>query len=531
MPTVLNDAVSRLTGAVKQFTIAQRTLAIIGIAGLVLGAIALSSWMNKPTMSPVFSGMSSADAAAVVDQLDSQGVSYQLADGGATVLVPADQVYRLRLSLASAGLPADNSSGYALLDNMPMTSSEFQQQTTYQRALEGEIASTVSAMDGVQSASVRLALPQDSVFVSEKSDPTASVFVKTAAGKSLTKDQVQAVVHLVSAGIEGMKPTDVAVIDSSGKVLSAVGTGATDLQASADSTEYESKVRSAVENLLDQIVGPGHSAVTLTAELDYDSKQSTSETYTAPTNLPPSASSTTSETYTGSGSGATGVLGPDNIAVPTGTDGTGSYTKTTEDVNNALNKVTEVVTAAPGTVKRQSLSVAVDAEAGAALDMTALQTMLVAAAGIDTVRGDTISVQRVPFDTTTAEEAKTALAAADKAAAQAASAAQIKQYATYGIIALAVIIFFIMMARRGKKLRRDALDVGELAMMEAQRERMALEASQLDTMPALPAAIEPVEPDVTALKRAEIAALAEEQPAEVAELLRGWIGTSRSGRR
>ena len=136
MPAQVQAAVDRLTGAVKQFSLAQRTLALIGVAVLVLGAFALSTWMSRPTMSPLFTGLSGADASAVVDQLTADGVQYQLADGGSTVLVPEKSLYDQRIKLAAAGLPTNaDGGGYSLLDEMPMTSSEFQQQTTYQRAL------------------------------------------------------------------------------------------------------------------------------------------------------------------------------------------------------------------------------------------------------------------------------------------------------------------------------------------------------------------------------------------------------------
>ncbi len=224
MPAPLSGLLGRVQHTVKEFSLAQRTLAVIGVAVLVLGAVALSAWLTKPSMSPLFANLSATDASAIVDQLDSKGVSYQLTDGGSTILVPAEQVYQLRLSAAAAGLPAaSDGGGYSLLDSMGMTSSEFQQQVTYQRAIEGELAKTISSIKGVTNASVHLALPKQSVFVSETADPTASVFVETAPGANLTPDQVQSIVHLVSAGIENMKPSDVAVIDAGGHVLSAVG--------------------------------------------------------------------------------------------------------------------------------------------------------------------------------------------------------------------------------------------------------------------------------------------------------------------
>lgn len=533
MPAQITGALGKLTAAVKQFSLAQRTLALIGLAVLVLGAVALSSWAAKPSLSPLFTGLSSTDAAAVVDQLDAEGVAYELTDGGGTVLVPADSLYNMRLKLAAAGLPANtDGGGYSLLDDMGMTSSEFQQEVTYQRALEGELAKTIGAMQGVEAATVKLALPQDSVFVSEKADPTASVFIRTKTGVDLSGDQVQAIVHLVSAGIEGMKTTDVAVIDAAGKVLSTVGANPTGGMSGQQTGEYEARVKGAVQALLDQVVGAGKSAVTMTAELDYDQTQRTSESFTAKPDTPPLASSTTTEEYTGTGGGnATGVLGPDNIAVPNGdAAGTGTYSSTSEDVTNAIDKVTEQTTTAPGSVKRQSLAVVVDAEATAAMDIAALTATLSAAAGIDPARGDTIAVQQMLFDTSAAETAQEALAAADRLAEKEQQETLIRQAAIAGGILLLVIVLVIAAARRSRRSRRESLDIGELLPIR-EPDPLGIEGVG-DEVPALPAGdATPQLPDAIAVKRAEISALAEEQPAEVADLLRGWLSTSGSGRR
>jgi flagellar M-ring protein FliF len=526
MPAQVKSLFGRVGGAVGQFSLPQKTFAVIALAAVLLGGFALYSWSSKPSLSPLFSGLSATDAAAVVDQLSAEGVTYELADGGSTVMVPQAKIYDLRLSLAAAGLPANaEGDGYSLLDGMSMTSSEFQQQTTYQRAIEGELAKTIGAMQGVESASVKLALPQETVFVSERQDPTASVFVRTRAGKDLTTPQVEAIVHLVSAGIEGMQATDVAVVDSTGKVLSEVGTGITAGSGDEQTSAYEQRVTGAVRALLDQVVGPGNSAVTVTAELNQDQVQRTSEEFTAAADVPPLASSTTEESYTGTGAGnATGVLGPDNIAVPNGAGAEGGeYSKTTEDVNNAVNKVTEVTTVAPGTVQRQALAVVVDQTAAAGVDLAQLTATLTAAAGIDAARGDTIAVQAMAFDTAGADAAADALAAADAEAAAAERAGLIRQAVIAGALLLLVIIVAIVLARRSRRSKREALDIGELPLMDGPEE-----APELEELPEIPPALPgPVEIDPVqeslAVKRAEIGALADEQPEEVADLLRGWL--------
>ncbi|RYV50023.1 flagellar basal-body MS-ring/collar protein FliF [Pengzhenrongella frigida] len=520
MPAQITGALGRLQAFIKQFSIAQRTLGLIGIAGVVLGAIALSSYLTKPTMSPLFADVSTADASAIVDQLTGEGVPYELTDGGRTILVPQDQLYAMRLKAAAAGLPAaTDGAGYSLLDNMGMTASEFQQTTTYRRAMEGELAKTIGAMNGVEAATVKLAMPEQTVFVSDTADPTASVFLQTSRGTTLQAEQVTAIVHLVSAGVQGMKPTDVSVVDAEGHVLSAVGGLPGGGMGDQQTSDYQTRVAASVQAMLDRVVGAGKAVVTVNAELNLDNTDLTSETFTATPGVPALSSATTTETYSGTGGTAAGVLGPDNIAVPGGADGTGTYTKGSENLNPAVDKVTEHTTTTPGSVRRQSVSVVVDQDAGAALNMTDLTTMVTVAAGIDTTRGDSVAVSRMAFDTTTAEAAQAALGAADAEAKAVAQMDLIKQGAIAGAILLLLLISFVIAKRKSGKARREALDLGELQMVN---ETPMLPFGGLETLALIPAA---PQIDEAAVKRAEIGNLAEDQPAEVADLLRGWLQT------
>lgn len=534
MPAQVRTAVDRLTGAVRSLALAQRLYLLLAAAALVVAAVGVGGWLARPTMSPLFSGLSGADASAIVDKLSADGVRYELADGGATVLVPQGDLYASRISMAAAGLPANaDGTGYSLLDDLPVTASDFQQQTAYRRAMEGELARTVAAIDGIETASVRLALPEESVFVAAKADPTASVFVRTRAGVTLTSDQVQAIVHLVSAGIEGMKPTDVAVVDSSGEVLSAVGTGtAGGALGGRQAGDYEARIQAAVEKLLDPLVGPGRSAVTVTARLNLDSMQRTTEEYSATPGTPPLTSSTTSEQYTGTGTSATGVLGPDNIAVPTGAADGGSYTSTSTDVANPVNKATEVTTSGPGGVEWQSVSVAVDETAAQKLDMAALTQAISAAAGIDATRGDTLSVQKMAFDTTRQDAAQQALAEADATAATQERDALIVKAAVIGAALLLMVLLVALAGRRSRRLRREALDLGLLEAARAAEANVLLEGPP-DGLPLeLPAAPEPGPAESAFVaRRREIEAMADDQPSEVAELLRMWLAAPTGGKR
>ena len=522
MAAQLNGLLGRLQVTLRQFTLAQRTLGLIGIAVLVLGAVALSSWLSRPTMSPLFANLSSADASAIVDHLESAGVPYELTDGGSTILVPADKMYAMRLEVAAAGLPTASEGGYSLLDDMGMTSSDFQQQVTYQRALEGELARTIGAINGVEAATVKLALPEDSVFVDETPDPTASVFVRTTPGTRMDSTKVQSIVHLVSAGIEGMDPADVAVIDADGQVLSAVGGSAADGLRDGQTGEYESRVQAGVQAMLDKLVGPGNAVVNVTAELDFDQTVRTTETVETDPDLPPLSSSTSTEEYTGTGTTDGGVLGPDNIAVPVDGEGGGTYSSETETVNNPYDTVTEQLTTAPGSVRRQSVSVVVAEDAAAGLDLDDLETAVVAAAGVDAERGDIVSVTRMAFDTATAEEAEAALAEAEEKAAAAQTMGLIKQGAVALLIIIGIAVLAFIVARRNKRARREALDLGVLQLLEA-RKAEVLDDDGSD-VPALPAAArQAAVRDELEARREDVLALAAEQPAEVAEVLRSWL--------
>ncbi len=550
MPVAVKNVFGRLAAYVKGFSAAQRTIAILVIAALLLGGIALASWLGKASYAPLFTGLAAADASSITDQLQTDGVPYQLTDGGATILVPQAQVYSERLKAASNGLPSSNEGGYSLLDKMGVTSSEFQQDVTYKRAMEGELAKTIGAMDGVQTATVQLAIPEKTVFVSEEKDPTASVFIATKNGAELSTDQVQAIVHLTSAAVEGMQPTDVSVVDSKGQTLSAVGTGAT-ASGADQAADYDASTSKKVQDLLDTTLGVGNASVVVSATMNQNSGTRTSESYTTPTTGPVALneSSTTEQYGSGSGaagSGATGVLGPDNIAVPNGTasSGTGDdgYTNESATKNNAVDHTTETTQLPAGGLSRQTISVALNSKATAVqnANLQSINDLVSAAAGVDQTRGDQVRVAMMDFDTSTADRAAKALKEQQQADQQEALWSSIR---TAGIVVgalLAVIALFVFLARRSRKQEREAVDLGELdafagdtfqlplAVDGADRSRLQAGDSPTVALPTMPHDDAPTEilttEEITAeRRRQDISALAERDPKRTAELLRGLL--------
>jgi len=532
MPRQVTSVFSRLAGAIREFTIAQRTVSIIGVAVLVLGVAALTMWVAKPAYTPLFSGLSGEDANSIVEQLRADGVEYQLTDGGATILVPEASVYDERIKSASAGLPTSSTGGYSLLDTMGVTSSEFQQSVTYKRALEGELAKTIGSLDGVKMASVQLAIPEDSVFLSEKNDPTASVFVETRNGISLSTDQVQAIVHLTSASIDGMTAADVAVVDSTGAVLSAVGigaTGGTDQQAS----DYEIRVRTAVQAMLDKVVGAGNATVVVAADMSYESAERVEESFSAPTDVLALNESVDTETYSGTGGTAAGVLGSETATVADGaTDGTFSSESTTR--NNAVNKITESRTIPAGSITRQTVSVAVDSEAAAGLNVADITSLVASAAGIDAVRGDAVTVEVMAFSTAGAVAAAAALKAAADAAAADRFAELVRMAVITAGIVISLVVSLILYARRSRRQSRESVAIGDLTEMQNAlgdattplAVTSAPASSFVGSPPEAPTKVIPTVkflPSDTDLRRAEIDSLAQTDPGSTAEFLRSLM--------
>jgi flagellar M-ring protein FliF len=473
MPKMLTSYYERARLVVSGFTIAQRTIAVIGIALLLMGAIALAAWLTKPQMSPLFTGLSATDASGVVEQLKSAGVGYELTEGGATVLVPDDQVYTQRLAAAAAGLPGDTSDGYTLLDEMGVTASEFQQSVTYKRAIEGELASTISAMTGITTASVQLAIPEETVFVDERQDPTASVFVKTQGGSTLGEDQVRAIVHLTSAAVPGMSPEDVAVTDQDGTVLAAVG-GNLAGSASKQATEREVRTAAAVSQMLDTIVGPGNATVTVATDVANSTSERMEETYTAPDGDLSASEQIKTETYSGAGNGQAGVLGPDNIAVPADGDADGTYELEETTRDNAVNKSTEKTVTPAGEVIRQSVSVALNRGTVTGVDAEQVEALVATAAGIDPERGDSVVVEFVEFSDSGATAAQAALAQAD-AERRAQFEQELLRAGIIGgsiLLAAAAIVIAIVVRRRRRRrmLLTEEGPIEYLATMTATEE-------------------------------------------------------------
>lgn len=532
-----NKALATLTG----LTPIQKVALGAAVLTLVAGAFVLTRSGNETPMAAIYTDLEPADAASVTDELISMGADYELADGGRTVLVAKDEVYQLRIELSGQGLPSSNE-GYALLDEQGITTSEFRQRVDYQRALEGELARTLRSIDGIQSASVHLALPEESVFVNEPSDPTASVLVETTGIEMISSEQVSAMVHLVASSIKGMEPENVTIADSSGVVLSTGGEsagGAAGASTRNDATaSFEREMAASLRTMVARVAGPNNVAVTVQADLDLTKRESTTEkfdTANAETGVIV-AERTESETYEGTdAAGQTGILGPDGAPVNPDVDGSASsYTKDGREATYAVDRTVEQTTIAPGEVQRLSVAVLVDSTTVDAASVAAIEAMVTTAAGIDLARGDQVAVTSLPFDRTGQEAA----AAAAELTSEEAAAAQTSSMIRTAVIGFLIFIALLLAYRSTRKARREVstpIDIGEIRSARLPDEPEELQLAAADAAVAAQAAM-PEPPEMTPVQAAsrdaleELGELADRRPEEVAQILQGWLTDEKASR-
>jgi flagellar M-ring protein FliF len=250
------------------------TVALVGFFAV------LTLRVTAPQMTPLFTDLSFEDSAAIVKDLERQGIAYEIKNDGAIVLVPKDRVPRLRMKLAEAGLPKGGGVGYEIFDKSDaLGATSFVQNINHLRALEGELSRTIRALDRVQAARVHLVLPERPLFSRDKAEASASIVLKVRG--ELEQQQVRAIRHLVASAVNGLKPERVSIVDEAGRLLADGARGDSQLGVSADERQvaYERRLREQIEGIVTSIVGPGRARVQLTADFDFNRVTQTSEKF------------------------------------------------------------------------------------------------------------------------------------------------------------------------------------------------------------------------------------------------------------
>jgi len=255
----------------------------LGVAALAGVVLAMTLWSSKGDFKVLYANLSDKDGGAVIAALSQMNVPYRMSEGGAAILVPALQVHDLRLKLATAGLPKGSVSGYELMDSARFGQTQFQERLTAQRGLEGELTRSITSMAAVANARVHLALPNQNGFFREQQKPSASVLLTLHAGRTLDRAQVAGIVHLVSSSVPELDPKSVSVLDQTGALLTSSGDGQPNAGLDAQQLQYVSQVETGyskrILELLEPIVGRDNLRATVAADIDFSQTEATSEEF------------------------------------------------------------------------------------------------------------------------------------------------------------------------------------------------------------------------------------------------------------
>jgi flagellar M-ring protein FliF len=469
------------SAAVQRMSGPQRVTLALAFLATAMAVFLVTRVTGTTPMSTLYADLEPSTAAEIVQELDSQGVSYELENGGRMIKVPTNQVHAMRLNLSAQGLP-NSGEGWSVLDDQGITTSAFDQRVGYQRAMEGELAKTIASIDGVASANVHLAIPEHDLIIDETKQASASVLLVTNGSQEVTPMQVDAIVNLVASSIEGLQADQVSVADESGQVLAAPGEGSgvvglegdTQLRAKRD---YEATLEADLESLLSAVVGPGLAVVNVAADLDFDSVSTTTESY-QPTADDDGAQMLLTETsreeiYRDESvpaveDGELAVeLPQDELGdgeVDPATDESVKYSLDERDATFAVDKVITSSESAAGQVTSLSVAVLLDEEAVEASRLSEIEELVEAAAGIDAERGDTLAVTLMPLSEEFRASAE-ALAAGEEAAASAGmDIVGLVRTVLAGLVALVVVILGLRYASRGSK--REVIDSLELDALD-----------------------------------------------------------------
>jgi flagellar M-ring protein FliF len=267
----------RRMGLVQRVTLVSVLLACVGAAALLIG------WAREPHMALLYSRLDPEDAAEVVAKIQEADTEYDLKDGGTSIYVPSEKVYALRLQLAGEGLPTGGQQGYRILDTEKIGTSPFTQRVNYVRALEGELARTITLIDGVEHARIHVVRTESRLFREDEAGTSATVAVRLRPGRRLSQGNVAAIVHMVAGAVDHLSPENVVVVDSQGTLLStgaeshfAGGTGGTVLDYKSQVEEYLARK---AEQMLTLVLGPGRATVKVSAEVETSTVNKTEETY------------------------------------------------------------------------------------------------------------------------------------------------------------------------------------------------------------------------------------------------------------
>lgn len=371
--------------------------------------------VSEPAMTILYAGLEPRDAAAVTAKLDAMNVKYDAKGDGSTILVPSDQVTKLRMELASEHLPSAGV-GYEIFDKTDsFGTTAFVQNINQLRALEGELARSIQTIDGIDEARVHLVIPERQIFSRDAQSPSASVILRTR--NTLSRGQVAAIQHLVAAAVAGLDSSRVAIVDDRGTLLAGGDEkSGPDAQASDEeeqTTDFEDRLRQRIESIVASVVGPGHVRVQVAADMNYNHVSETQESYDPDSKVVRSTQTVeqNASDTNGTSNNAVSVSSalPNAQQSNSGDNTKSASTKTEETTNYEISKTVRTSTLDGGDVKRLSVAVVVDGASStdpsgketyrprSAQEMQQIEALVKSAIGFNQSRGDQVQVVNMPF--------------------------------------------------------------------------------------------------------------------------------------
>lgn len=399
---------------------------MITLAASVAIGFAIVMWMQGDDYRPLYGRMDNLDAANVVDVLEQNQIHFKVDQNSGAILVASEDVHMARLKLAEFGLPSSPTQGFELMDKeQPLGTSQFVENTRYQRSIEGELARTITSITSIRSARVHLAIPKKTVFVRDVANPTASVFVEVFAGRGVEPSQVKAIMNLVASSVPGMKMADVTVVDQHGNLIST-GEESADLLMAAKQHQYSKEVENSVikriNGILEPVVGGGKFRAEVSADVDFTAVEQAAETFNP--DLPAIRSEQTLNESRRAGDAAAGIPGaltnqppgmaqaPEQIDPATGQPvaaATPTNNREQATRNYELDRTVSYTKHQQGTLKRLTVAVVVDDKVVKNADGTEtmvpwtenelerLSILVRDAVGFSAVRGDSVNVLNSAF--------------------------------------------------------------------------------------------------------------------------------------
>jgi len=515
----------QVAGIWQGWSWARRLSLIVGVLLGVAVFAALVTWGAQPSYATLMSNLSAEDAGAITERLEQDGVPFQIGGDGSTIMVPKERVHELRLRLASEGLPRSGGVGFEVFDGQGFGISRFVENLNYKRGLEGELRRTIRNIDAVKDARVHIVLPKQSLFRDQRMPATASVTVMLRPGRRLAGQQVQAMVHLLAASVEGLSPDNVTIVDSAGSIL-ARGDGDSGAAGLRSELEYQRRVERDLEErvrqLLGRVVGLDKLDVRVSSHIDFTKREQTSELYDPDTAAVRSERVSDEQRGAQTG-GAAGIPGArSNLA---GRDaaagqspGSGGSNRRSQTRNYEISKEINHTQSSAGRLTRLSVAVLVDdvvnvdAEGGRTYEPRSEQELnrfaelVKRAVGFDARRGDQVVVESMPF---AAPEVEVVEAGWDPLT--------LVQILWKPVIGLGMLLFLFFLVRGMRSVARQS------ELLSAPRTVRELEASLEGQAGSLVAGHGAAQQPALVAARSAAAA----DPEKAAAVLKVWLGDTR----